>query len=359
MSQGSALGSIFNAASLVLLELESQTNYVNSASRLSTSSGADVDSFILPFGLSRRAATPATGLVQFSTPSILGIGQSVTILVGVQVQTATGVVYTVVANPALPGYNSATNSYTISQGNNSVIASVTAVIPGTSGNVQANTITQILGTPLYPAPAAVNAVTNSAAFTSGTNVETDAAYIARFSAFISSRYATTPAINEAVESLALDLTYQVLDSMDQFGNALPNFFSVIVNTANINYQDATVLQPVINAVLAARPSGVPFQVVNPQLLPVAVTANLSITPGANAAVVNSNATVAVTNYLNGIGLNINGLSTTAQFSEITSILIGLPGVSNVTLLTLNGGTSDQIAPVGYEIVSSTITFTNN
>ncbi|MDT8871624.1 baseplate J/gp47 family protein [Komagataeibacter rhaeticus] len=65
-----------------------------SVTRLATSIGSDVDSFVQDFGLTREAGTAATGTVTFTsfTPS----SQSATIAVGTTVKTASSLVYDVV-----------------------------------------------------------------------------------------------------------------------------------------------------------------------------------------------------------------------------------------------------------------------
>ena len=52
----SSLGPIFNSFALLATALQGEIAYVNTVARLATSSGADVDSFVSPFGLTREAA---------------------------------------------------------------------------------------------------------------------------------------------------------------------------------------------------------------------------------------------------------------------------------------------------------------
>lgn len=358
LGPGSSMGAFLNAFALLALELQSQTAYVNSASRLATSENDDVDSFVAPFGITRDPAVASSGTVTFSTPSTVGVGQQLVIAVGTQVQSPSGIIFNVVADTGQPGYSSSNNGYLITSGNNSVNATVIAANPGSAGNVAAGTINQILSSAQFPAPPGVNSVTNAQAFTNGQDKETDTALKLRFANFMASRFATIGAIATAVAGVQSNLTYQIGDMLDQNGNAKPNFITVIVNVIGQNSAEADILSAVNTAVQNSRPAGIPYQVINPTLVPVNISATLTIAPGSNAALVNQNAATAVQTYLNNIGMNVYGATTRASFSQITTLLMAVAGVSNVTNLTLNSGTSDITAGFGSQIVSGSTTFSN-
>lgn len=352
---GSALGAIFNAISLLSLDMQLQILYVNNIARLQTSTGADIDTFVQPFGVTREAAVSATNSVIFTLNSV-SASQTV-IANGTYVQTVTGIQFQVVADTSQSGYSSANNGYLIPPGQTTVQATVQAVIAGSSGNVQAGTITQIVSEPGYPAPSGVS-VTNNVAFTNGSDEETDSALITRFQQFMSNRFATVGAVANATATAENGLTYQVLDMMDQYGNAKPNFFTVVVNILGQNSGPTnTVLTTVKNAVTASRPVGMPFLVTGPTLVTVNVSATLTLTAGASSSSVQSSATTSVTNYINNIGLNINGTSTNCSYAQIVSLLLAVPGVANVTNVLLNSDTKDVTAAVGHQLVSGTTTWT--
>src|ERR1700730_18041741 len=66
---GGALGPIFNAVALLGLQLQAEILYVQSLTRLASSVGNDVDTFVLPFNFLRIGAVASTGNVVFGTLS--------------------------------------------------------------------------------------------------------------------------------------------------------------------------------------------------------------------------------------------------------------------------------------------------
>ena len=338
---------------------------MNSAARLQTSTGLDVDSFVAPFGITREAAVSASGAVVFSTPSLIPNNQQIVIAVGTQIQTPSGTVFSVIADTGEAGYNPTLNGYVIVGGTNAVQATVAALTPGSGGNVQANTITQIVSSASYPSPPGVSQVTNAQGFTNGKDQETDSALKVRFNAFMAARFATIGAIQSAVAGVQTNLTYQIGDMLDQNGNYAPNFFTVFVNVIGQNTAEQDILPVVTSAVLSGRPAGMPFSIQSPTLLPVAVTGTLTLTAGANANTVNANAQSVVQAYLNNIYLpnmvtsaTVSTATTTAYYAQIMASLVNLPGVANVTNLQINNGTSDVLAPYGTQIVAGSCSFGN-
>jgi phage-related baseplate assembly protein len=161
-----------------------------------------------------------------------------------------------------------------------------------------------------------------------------------------------------VPTAASGLTFTVGDMYDQYGNSAPNFFSVIVNVLGQNTGPSqTVLNEVTTVVQNNRPCGMPFTVTGPVLESVSVSATLTLQGGASSTAVITAANTAIQTYLNNIGLDPYGNSTTAQASEITVLLKQVTGVANVTSLTLNGATADITAGFGTQIVVGTMTFT--
>src|SRR5580700_4756422 len=133
---GSSAGALLEACVLLALQLQQEISYQFDVSRLLTSSGPDVDSFVEPFGIARGGSSPASGQVTFTYPT----GQQQTILVGSQVQKQGGVTFTVVADP-----NNVTGDYYPNL--NGYLANPTATVlvqcnqTGIIGNVLANAIT--------------------------------------------------------------------------------------------------------------------------------------------------------------------------------------------------------------------------
>jgi uncharacterized phage protein gp47/JayE len=127
--------------------------------------GADLDTFVQLFGLSRMPAARSTGVLAFSRATATDV---ITVPVNAQVASADGTVTVqTLAALVLPvGISSA-----------SVIAQ--AVVAGPGGNVAAGTLTQ-LQTPVSE----INGITNPGAFTGGTSQETDSQLQARWVATV-------------------------------------------------------------------------------------------------------------------------------------------------------------------------------
>lgn len=370
---GGTLGAVLNAINAESQDLQSQIAYVAALTRLQTSASQtpgvnspDVDSFLAQFGslISRNPAVKAsTKTTIWSSPSPAPSG-GLTIAVGTYCQAAPNTQFVVIADATQPGYNAGLNAYVIASGATSVAVTVQAIAAGTSGNVQANTITQILALPNAPAPTGVNAVTNTAAITNGANPESDAAVIARFQALMAGRWANPQGVYAAVDGAQGGLTFQIGDMLTATGTVQPNFFSVIFNVLGQSSGPTSDIIALVNAAVQAnRPCGMPYTVVAPVLDALAISATLSILPNAVANTVLQNAANAVTTYLNTIGLangiftDPSGATTRAKYAEVSAILLETPGVTNVTGLLLNGGTLDFTAPFGAQIVAGNVTLT--
>ncbi len=366
-NQGSALSAIFNAFALLTTAVQGQTIYVANVSRLLTSTGADVDSFVAPFGITRNTASASSGSVTFSTGS--ATNTQLVILVGTIVQTYDGTQFTVVADATQPGYSSGANGYIIPVGGTSVNATVDAVIPGSSGNVLANTITQIVSTPSNPSPAGVQSVTNPAAFTNGSDQETDAELIARFQSTMLGRWGTDSAIIAAAEGVQTGLTYILCDGTTAGGVANPGSFAFVVNELGQNVGPSSALiTDIYNAISAVRPAGMPFTVTGPTLVPVDGTVTVQVNPGYSPSTVAANVQTAFNNLVNSIGLGDTTVNATTAptyatrlyYSQVISTIEAVAGVvaiPNPPGLTLNGGTVDITAGVGSQIVAGTLTVT--
>lgn len=360
----SSLGPIFNAVALLSSALQAQIQYVNGVARLGTSTGPDVDSFVNVFGVLREGGVAAAGTAAFSTNS--PASSNLLIGNGTVIQTPDGVQFEVVADPSQSGYSATLGGYVIPSGSSTVNATVAALVVGNSGNVLAQTITQIVSSQANPAPAGVANVSNAAAFTNGSDQETDAALILRFSQIMADRWATDGAVASAVEGTQSGLTYTVGDMLDQNGKLATNFFTVFVNVlGQSSGPSSTVLADVIAQVDANRPIGIPYQVVAPTLLSVNGSVTLQLAPGANASSVVSAAQTAFAGYINNLGLGdnivtastVSGATTTCSYNQIIVLLRAVAGVVAIPDppgLLLNGATVDITAAWGVQLVAGSL-----
>lgn len=208
---GSTLGSMWNAESLAFLLAQAAAIRAQTIARLANCVGADVDSFVAPFGVTRLAATFASGGVLCTTAS--PVSSQLVVPVGGIVNAANGLLFTIVADTTNPAYSQSAGGYVIAPGGSTVTVTVQCNTAGTVGNVQANQIIAVYGGSASVAMPAVT-VTNPSAFTNAINNESDAALKARFTLRLSSGVvATDNALASAVTGTQAGLTYSIGDQL--------------------------------------------------------------------------------------------------------------------------------------------------
>lgn len=249
---GSALGPAFNAAALLATYIQNELTYIVSIERMANipalPSGLpnpDLDSFCAPFGVTRLAASFATGSATCSTPS--PVQSRITVPAGAIVATPAGVQFVISANG--PGYDSGTGGYDIPANQSSVVVPLTSLTAGTVGNVAAGTQFTATGGGLAMPPA-VNSITNAAAFSNAEPDESDAAFKTRFTLTVSSgRVATQNAIIAATLAVQPGIIYSFGDRVNLDLTEHDAYFTLVVNLANTGVApSAALLASVINAI---------------------------------------------------------------------------------------------------------------
>ncbi|RFD18690.1 hypothetical protein DY926_15030 [Komagataeibacter melaceti] len=316
-----------------------------SRTRLATSIGTDVDSFVQDFGLTRLAGTAATGTVTFT--SFTPASQSATIAVGSTVKTASNLIYDVVEDSTNPAWSAADGAYIRPAGTASITVPVQCESAGSAGNVAAGAIC-LLGTAI----AGIDTVTNTAALTNGSDGETDAALRTRFVAYINSRSkATIGAIENAVADVSADLAYQVVENVDTSGAFLPGNVVVYVDDGSGDVSDATI-NAVYVAVDAVRPAAVSIMVVRPHVVRPAVAMTVSVDATGDLAAVQGTISTNIVTYLNGLAIGA-----AASYSRLIQIAYAAStSVTNVTGVTLAGGVVDLPATIGTAYRAGTVDF---
>ncbi|MBL7237736.1 MULTISPECIES: baseplate J/gp47 family protein [Komagataeibacter] len=316
-----------------------------SRTRLATSTGADVDSFVQDFGLSRLPGTTATGMVTFT--SFSPASQSATIAAGDTVKTASSLVYDVVEDSTNPAWSAAQNAYIRPAGTASITVPVQCETTGAAGNVAAGAVC-LLGTAI----SGIDTVTNTAALTNGSDGETDAALRTRFVAYINSRSkATMAAIENAVTDVSADLIYQVVENIDTSGAALPGNVVVYVDDGSGDVADAVIVQ-VYTSVDAVRPAAVSVQVVRPDVVRPAVAMTVSVNGTGDLATVDATISTNIATYLNGLAIG-----DAASYSRLIQIAYAAStSVTNVTGVTLAGGVVDLPATTGTAYRAGAVDF---
>lgn len=162
---GSVPRKMLDAVAEAIAERDASDVLQGYAYDIDAKSGADLDEMVRLFGFSRLPAQRASGEITFSrnAPSIT----SVTIPIGIQVQTDPSVLPTVTAATVVQA--------SILPGDTSVTVPALVAVGGTRGNVSANTLTF-----RKTAIEGIVAATNTLSFTGGTDAESDAHLRKRF-----------------------------------------------------------------------------------------------------------------------------------------------------------------------------------
>jgi hypothetical protein len=346
---GSVLRAIAESYAGVCLWLQSFALEIAKLTRLATSYGSDADSWIADFGIiTRLGAQPATGLVTFSRYT--AAASAPVIPVGTTVQTTVGgISFAVYADTTNVAYSAAAGGYIMAASTSSVSAPVRAVVAGTIGNIAAGAISLI--TSSVPG---VDTVTNAGAFTNAIDFEADAAFKARFRLAINAlAKGTEPAIGLAITSIQTGLQYTIQENTTYGGATQYGYVTVVVDDGSGNIS-STLLTAAQNAVASAsggvRAAGVIVGVFAATITNASVTATITSLPGYNHPTVVAQVISAITNNINALGLG-NGL----PFFDIPGWVMAVPGVQQISALTLNGGTSDIAASPLHTIKAATIT----
>jgi len=312
--------------------------------RASTCSGDDLDTWLADFSFSRIGAVAATGAVTFAryTASYQAL-----ILVGQEIQTTDGTqTYTVTTDTSNAAYDATQAGYVIAAGVASVTVPVTAETAGSAGNASAGTITVISGGIQY-----VDTVTNADSFTNGSDKETDSAVLGRFREWLASlSKGTREAIGYAISSMQTGVSYSLVENEDYNGNTKRGYFYAVVDDGS-GAPTSTFIASANNAIDAVRGFTIEFNVFAPSQLIAAVSMVLTVSSGATKSEVITLVQTAINTYISGLSLG-----DTLPYSMLPKIAYGASDyVTNVTNITLNGGTADLVATAKQVIRPGTIT----
>ncbi|KJK22133.1 baseplate protein [Burkholderiaceae bacterium 16] len=343
LTVGSVLRAVVEANAAVVIWLQGLILQVLAITRAATSSGADLDSWVADFGVTRLPATYATGQVTFARFTAT---QQAVVPVGATVQTGDGTQqYAVTADTTNPAYNATLGGYVLAAGTSSVSVPVLAVVAGAAGNAVIGAVSTITG-----AISGVDTVSNASAFTNGADPETDAALRTRFIAYVASlSKATKGAVGYAITSLKQGVTYALVENQTYAGAVQMGYFYVVVDDGT-GAPGSTFLATVANAIDAVRPLCSSFGVFGPVVVNAAVAMTCAVASGYDPVATKALVVTALKNYINALGLG-----QTLTYSRLAQIAYDAsPGVTNVTGVTLNGGVSDLVATSQQTIKWSTV-----
>ena len=348
VSVGSVVRAIFEANASVVLWLQWLVVQVLQSTRASTSSGPDLDSWMLDFSLTRLPAIPATGIVTLSrfAPSL-----SAAIPIGSVVKTADGLLsFSVTEDQSLSIWQAGTSTYVLPSGVASADLPIVCLTGGTAGNVLAGTITVIAAS--LPG---IDQVNNALPLTDGADAESDPAFRSRFQNYLASRSrATLLAVQNAIASIQQGLDVAIEENTAPDGSVRVGSFLVVVDDGT-GYPPSSLLSTVATAVDSVRPIGTTFAVIAPTVL----TVNVSLVVTLTSTAVASQSVSSIQNY---IAIYLSGLPIGASASVTrvaqNAYLAG-SGIVNIAGILLNASPSDIVAPSLTVIKAGTIVVTTN
>ncbi|MBB3175422.1 putative phage protein gp47/JayE [Endobacter medicaginis] len=342
-SVGSVLRAIFEGTSTVATWLQAEVLQLAMMMRLSTATGADVDSWLADWGLTRLPAVPATGTITLSRYTSTG---SATVEVGWVVQTGDLTQqYQITADGTNLYWSASVGSsggYIIPVGTASITVPISAVTAGSAGNVIAGAI-DLVGT----AMPGVDLVSNATATGGGADAESDVAFKARFLLFIRGLTSgTIPAVQVAIADTQEGLTYSIAENQDEQANFSPGHFVITIDDGS-GYPPAALKTVVYAAVDAVRPVGSTFSVQSPNVIPVAVSLTLTLGSGSTKLALTPAIQSAISTYINSLSVGqILSVTRIAQLAYNAS-----PVVTNVSSITLNGAGTD-LQPAANAVVKA-------
>lgn len=340
---GSLLRSVVESNSSVAQWIQQLIVTLLATTRAATSSGSSLDSWMADYGFLRLSAVQATGVVTFSR--FTATNQAI-IPVGTAVSTSDGTQsYSVVVDTTNAAYSATYNGYILAAGISSVSVPVQAATAGSAANALAGTITAITGSIQY-----VDTVTNSAAFTNGSDAESDSDFRARFIAWVASlSKATKSAIGYAIYSFQSGVTYTLTENQDRYGNPAPGYFFAVVDDGS-GSPSSGFISSIYNAIDAVRGFTITFGVFPPNVVTANVTMTITTASGADHSAVAAIVSTALQNYINSLPLG-----RILPYTQLSAIAYGASSlITNVNSVSLNGGSSDLAATSQQIIRAGTI-----
>jgi uncharacterized phage protein gp47/JayE len=338
-AKGKVFRVLAEAVAGVGLWLQKEVLKTAALTRAATSDADDLDSWVGDYGLTRLPARSATGLVTFARYT--AAPTQAIIPVGAMVQTGDGSQrFTVYADPTNGAYSSTLGGYVLLAGASAVVVPVSAATPGTVANVSASAISL-----LASSVAGIDTVLNPAALTNGLDAESDPDLRARFVAYINSLASATPAaLAYAIQSLQQGLRPNLREFENPDGTPNFQFNTMWVDDGSGN-PPAALIALAATAVNNTRAAGVRVGTFGASTLSASVQMTIQVDAGYYAPDVVAAVVAALSVYINGLGLGAK-----LRYTRLEQIAYDTsPGVTNVTAVTLNGGTLDLAPTPGQTI----------
>lgn len=341
---GSLLRAITESNASVLQWLQQLIVTLLATTRASTSSGADLDSWMADFGFFRLSASFATGSVTYSrfTPT-----NSALIPIGALVGSTDGSQqFSVTIDTTNVMYNATLGGYLIPAGTASATVPVIASTVGAAGNALIGTVTVIVGS-----ISGVDTVTNTAVFANGVDPESDSAFRARFVLWVQSlSKATKAAIGYALSSMQQGVSYTLTENQDYSGNTLYGYFYAVVDDGSGAPSGAFLVSAGV-AIESVRGFTTRYGVFAPNLVTANVAMTITTDPSVTHSVVVAQVTTAIQAYISSLTLG-----QILPYTQLAAIAYAVtPAITNVSGVLLNGGIADIGATNKQVIRPGTVT----
>jgi uncharacterized phage protein gp47/JayE len=329
VSTGSILRAILEANASIALWIQWLLYCILNATRASTSSGDDLDTWMADFNLLRLPPITATGEATLSRFSNTDIAVVPT---GTLVKTIDGSqTFSVTIDSSNAYWDDGSNGYVLKAGVSQCVVPVVAQTAGAGGNVSPGTLTI-----LASAVVGIDSVSNDLATSGGADAETDDAFRLRFTAYINSRSrATMTAVKSAIAGVQQGLSFVIRENVDGSGAPQDGSFLIIVDDGSGTPSQA-LLAAVYSAVDAVRPIGSIFAIQGPTVVEATIQIGVKLSLTSNSVTVVPLIQQRITVFVNalpiGASLPITRIAQLAYDAD--------PGVVNVSAVQLNGSTSD-------------------
>jgi phage-related baseplate assembly protein len=357
---GSTLRAIAESYASVFLWFQGMVLLLLTATRLSTASGNDVDTFTadfmpvipgsqtaaLPNGSPRLGAQFATGQITFARYTA---GPSSCFIPAASAVSPTGAItnsgpnnastvkssdgsqtFVVIGDTTNPNYSAALGGFTLPSSVASITVAASAQLPGAGGNVSAGAIS-VITSPIT----GIDTVNNVAAFTNGANQESDNALKQRFAAYILGlSRGDYYGLNASIEGAAVTVQWTLTEGYNFDGSYHPGYFFVVADDGSGN-PSAAFLETIKDAVQAVRPLSIQASVFPPTIITANVSMQLTTAPGYDHGVVVAQVAALVATNINSLGLG-----NTLPWSQLAAWAYTVPGVTAVAGVLLNGVSGD-------------------
>jgi uncharacterized phage protein gp47/JayE len=331
-----------------LVDLEANILDTYYYSKAQTSYGADLDTWMAQYYLTRRPAQQAVGQVQFAMNQVKA--NAVNIPVGAIIQTLGGAIqYQVIADTNQNSYNASANAYIVPPNTRLCTATVQALLPGSAYNVQVGQLQQ-----LATSIPGIDTVINLNSIVDGTDPETDAQFNIRFQLYINSlSKATFGSFEEVLLSFGENLKFVILENVDVNGNTLYGNVVTVVDDGS-GATPTTTLNALATSLDGVRAYSVSQQVRAASQLATGVQLAARISSGTGA--VQTLIQTAIINFINA--LPIGGTLYASDILDIAKNADGPRATSRITAIEMssiliNGSSVDSLTAGSHQVMYAT------